>query len=416
MHSNIIEENGKKSNANLDIRLQNQLLEKEEALLKSANLEGIAPVEAWTAIGTNNQLAYATHGFFRYFGKFPPPIATHLITKYTNPGDLVCDPMCGSGTSGVESILLNRQALLNDVNPLSCLLADVKTRSLEEENMREAIERIENRYVPLTEEEYNFSPIGLRNASHWFLPETTKSLRGIKKLIDEESNEHIRNFLNVAFAGTVRRVSRATTQQGRLFLDVDTAVENALPFFVKRAQKGLKGIVELPKTENLPTITSFNLVEGIPEKYQNMADLLILHPPYFNSYKYSSINSLELAWLGMNYHEVRKNEVKEFFKVGKPENSERYVEDMLQVLNNVSNILKPGKILALMIGDTIMKGQHIRVTREIIDRLDKELFDVELIALRVPKYTEAAWVASQRRKSNDIGITLYDYIVLLRRL
>lgn len=416
MHNNIIEENGMKRNTNLDIRLQDQLLENEEALLKSANLEDVAPVEAWTAIGTNNQLAYATHGFFRYFGKFPPPIATHLITKYTNPGDLVCDPMCGSGTSGVESLLLNRNALLNDVNPLSCLLADVKTRKLEEDKMRESVRRIESQYVPLTEDEYNFSPIGLRNASHWFLPETTNSLRGIKKLIDEETNEHLRNFLNVAFAGTVRRVSRATTQQGRLFLDVETAVENALPFFVKRAQKGIEGILELPETKKLPIITSFNLVESVPDKYNNMAELLILHPPYFNSYKYSSINSLELAWLGMNYHEVRKNEVKEFFKVGKPENAERYVEDMLNVINNASNILKQGKILALMIGDTIMKGQHLRVTREIIDRLDKELFKVELIALRVPKYTEAAWVASQRRKANDIGITLYDYIVLLRRL
>ena len=416
MHNNIIEENGKKSSTNLDIRLQSQLLENEEALLKSANLDGIAPVEAWTAIGTNHQLAYATHGFFRYFGKFPPPIATHLITKYTSPGDLVCDPMCGSGTSGVESLLLNRNALLNDVSPLSCLLADVKTRKLEEEQVTEAVRRIESQYVPLTEEEYDFSPIGLKNASHWFLPETTNSLRGIKKLIEEETNEHIRNFLNVVFAGTVRRVSRATTQQGRLFLDVETAVENALPFFVKRAQKGIKGILELPKSENLPTITSFNLVEGVPDQYHNMAELLILHPPYFNSYKYSSINSLELAWLGMNYHEVRKNEVKEFFKVGKPENAERYVQDMLNVINNVSSILKPGKILALMIGDTIMKGQHIRVTREIIDRLDKNLFNVELIALRVPKYTEAAWVASQRRKANDIGITLYDYIVLLRRI
>ena len=416
MQNQTLNKESVKIDTKLEVRTYEHLYDNELELITSAKLDNIAPIEAWTAIGTNNQLAYATHGAFRYFGKFPPPIATHLIIKYTFPGDTVCDPMCGSGTTGVETVLLNRKAILNDINPLSCLLADVKTRKLSDTKMREAVKRIKREYIPLSEIEYDFNPVGLKNTDHWFLPETKKSLRGIKKLIDDETDNHIKNFLFVAYAATVRRVSKATTQQGRLFLDVDTAVNNALPFFLKRVEIIIKGINQLPNNTYLPEITSFNLLEKIPKKFYNIADLLIVHPPYFNLYKFSSINSLELSWLGINYNEIRKKEIKEFFKVGKPENVTRYVDDMVEVINNVAKILKPNSPLALMIGDTIMKGKHITVTKKILDKIDKTKFNVELISLRTPKYTEASWVASQRRKSNNVGITLYDFIVVIRSL
>ena len=84
-------------------------------------------------------------------------------------------------------------------------------------------------------------------------------------------------------------------------------------------------------------------------------------------------------------------------------------------LNNALTLLQHGGVLGLMIGDTIMKGQHIQVTKMLLDKLDSEKYTIETIALRVPKYTEATWVASQRRKSNDVGITLYDYLIMIRK-
>ena len=40
-----------------------------------------------------------------------PDIAAHAITTYTDPGDLVVDPMCGIGTTLVEAMHLGRRAL-----------------------------------------------------------------------------------------------------------------------------------------------------------------------------------------------------------------------------------------------------------------------------------------------------------------
>ncbi|MFD6463792.1 TRM11 family SAM-dependent methyltransferase, partial [Streptomyces roseolus] len=43
--------------------------------------------------------------------KMLPAVAAHAITHYTRPGDLVLDPMCGTGTTLVEALHLGRRAV-----------------------------------------------------------------------------------------------------------------------------------------------------------------------------------------------------------------------------------------------------------------------------------------------------------------
>ena len=396
------------------IRNQDELIEHEKKLIEKSGLDKFASVETWTALGTNQQLAYGTHGLFRYFGKFPPPIATYMISQFTKKGDLVIDPMCGSGTTAVEAGIMDRKCVVNDLNPLSILLSRVKTTKISENILREKLEYFKNNYKPLSIGEYNFIPVALRDPDHWFLHETSDSLRGIKFLIEQEKDETIKDYLNIVFASTIRRVSRATTQQGRLFLDVATALEDAFPTFEKRFEIGIKGLADIPDINDIEYY-NVDLKELSALDYKEKAQLVILHPPYFNSYKYSSVNSLEMGWLGFNRNEYNKKEVREFFKIGKPENYEKYVDDMIIALNNALDMLKKGGVLGLMIGDTMMKGTYIQVTKSLLERLDLNKYEISKVAIRVPKYTEATWVASQRRNSDNIGITLSDYIVVIRK-
>ena len=399
--------------ASLQIRGSETLTDNEKQLLFASKLAKFAPVEVWTAMGTNKQLAYGTHGLFRYFGKFPPPIAAHLIAACTSKGGVVLDPMCGSGTTGVEAVLAGRKCILNDVNPLSVLLSKVKTRHLDRRALFEEFGRILETYRPMTEDEDDFRPQGLRDIGHWFLPETCDSLRGLKCRIESIENPDIRDFFRVCFASIVRRVSRATTQQGRLFLDAETAEKDALPFFVRRTQQAMEAVAQLPAAAPSPDIRSFDLRDGIPPDLRKVADLVICHPPYFNAYKYSSINSLELAWLGDNHRQIAKSEVREFFKVGKEENAKVYVDDMERTLRHLRQALADRGCLALMIGDTVIHGNYLPVTHDLAERV-RDIFDVERVVLRAPKYTEASWAASQRREGGKVGITLYDFILLLK--
>lgn len=59
--------------------------------------------------------SWATHrGDYR--GNWAPQIPRALILKYTKPGDVVLDPMAGSGTTCIEALLLGRNCIATDIN------------------------------------------------------------------------------------------------------------------------------------------------------------------------------------------------------------------------------------------------------------------------------------------------------------
>lgn len=60
-------------------------IDKYEALLPSVRKDDTKSesydVNWWEIDQTISQLAYLTHDFFRYYGKFPPTIVSYLIKK-----------------------------------------------------------------------------------------------------------------------------------------------------------------------------------------------------------------------------------------------------------------------------------------------------------------------------------------------
>jgi tRNA G10 N-methylase Trm11 len=56
-------------------------------------------------------------------GKMLPHLAAQAISSFTAPGDLVFDPMCGSGTTLVEAMHLGREAIGIDIEPRFAALA-----------------------------------------------------------------------------------------------------------------------------------------------------------------------------------------------------------------------------------------------------------------------------------------------------
>jgi SAM-dependent methyltransferase len=59
--------------------------------------------------------------------KMLPAIARHAITAYSQPGDLVLDPMCGIGTTLVEAVHLGRDAVGVELEPRWAELARANT-------------------------------------------------------------------------------------------------------------------------------------------------------------------------------------------------------------------------------------------------------------------------------------------------
>jgi 16S rRNA G966 N2-methylase RsmD/predicted RNA-binding Zn-ribbon protein involved in translation (DUF1610 family) len=67
-----------------------------------------------------NTYVYDAH---TYHTKVPPEGIAKLIEYYTTPGQIVLDPFCGSGMTGVAAGNLGRRALLSDLSPAATFIA-----------------------------------------------------------------------------------------------------------------------------------------------------------------------------------------------------------------------------------------------------------------------------------------------------
>ncbi len=67
-----------------------------------------------------NTYVYDAH---TYHTKVPPQGIEGMIEYYTRPGDVVLDPFCGSGMTGVAAIQKGRKALLSDLSPAAVFIA-----------------------------------------------------------------------------------------------------------------------------------------------------------------------------------------------------------------------------------------------------------------------------------------------------
>ena len=78
-----------------------------------------APYEHEISAGKNTYV-YDAH---TYHTKVPPQGICSLIEHYTRPGDVVLDPFCGSGMTGVAATSLGRKVLLSDLSPAAVFIA-----------------------------------------------------------------------------------------------------------------------------------------------------------------------------------------------------------------------------------------------------------------------------------------------------
>jgi hypothetical protein len=67
--------------------------------------------------------ASALYNAHSYHTKVPPAAIAAYIEHYTNPGDIVLDPFCGSGMTGVAALHAGRNALLSDLSPAAVHIA-----------------------------------------------------------------------------------------------------------------------------------------------------------------------------------------------------------------------------------------------------------------------------------------------------
>ena len=148
------------------------------------------------------------HGLHAFGAKLPPQLTRWAIERYSLPGDLVCDPMAGSGTTLVEAITLGRRAIGCDLDPLACLIAAAKATPLDIEalaecNMRLNLRLMRSRRVPGSRAK-QWQRVTLPSKERWFSGAVVSDLCAIKAAIaGTEAPAPVRRLWHAVFSSLI---------------------------------------------------------------------------------------------------------------------------------------------------------------------------------------------------------------------
>jgi DNA modification methylase len=95
-------------------------------------------------LGKKSSKIYMAH---TYHTKVPPESIIPLLEHYTKPGDIILDPFCGSGMTGVAVHMLNanhpdkepRYAIISDLSPFATFLSHQMTHAINETRFKKTM-------------------------------------------------------------------------------------------------------------------------------------------------------------------------------------------------------------------------------------------------------------------------------------
>jgi DNA modification methylase len=407
---------------------------KEEQLIARFGIvEGELAYSTLDVNETIKELAYLTHSFFRYYGKFPSKLASHFLAKYASANSILLDNYVGSGTSLVEASLLGLPSYGIDINPLAVLASNVKTyrydlKSLRKDwsNLLEEIDRL--KHSPDFNIETHLP--SWNSLDKWFSADAQLELAIIRAAISDSdfSSKENYHFFILGFSSIVRRVSRAYDGEVRPHINPKKSSRSPISAFVKKVTEMISLAEAFSLTVKQPTSsrtfldTNLNIKNNTEIAKANI-NLVLSHPPYLNCFDYIPVFSLELAWMegvkdfwqGLTLKDIKSMESRSW-----PATNESilygYFEDLMKSYKQVYEIMAPGGICGIVIGDSTIRGELIRVHR-IVANIAKEIgYEIVEIIYRSTHYGTGKYAYSHRADYHDNGRSgKKDGIIVLRK-
>lgn len=271
---------------------------------------------------------YATHGLHAFAAKCPPQLAHFAVERYSKGGDKVLDPMVGSGTTLVESRLLGRNAIGYDIDPLSVLIARVKSRPLSDDDIENAYTLVRDRYL----EDFKLwlrddvllaqgRPIAVpdfHNRDYWFNKDVAAALTLLAHHISvAELENELRDFLWVAFSSII--LSRTSVANARDITHsrhhhyVHAKPPNVTAKFEQRIQLMRRHMEEFWRLHRDVPDTIIQAEVGDARSLPLNAaeiDLIFTSPPYATALDYPRAHYLAIPWMkavvGLDFEDYMK--------------------------------------------------------------------------------------------------------------
>lgn len=361
------------------------------------------------------------HSLHRFQGNFIPQIPSYLIRLLSRKSDLVLDPFCGSGTTGVEALALGRRAWQSDLNRACILIAVGKLAAVRGANVQKDLQKILQEllwYASLTRggEERGDAE---RNPElrHWIHEDTLAQLESIWNLIERTPDPNTRDVLEMLFTdilfacastgqsltsgGKTRRhhwgwIADNVKPKGRQHW------HDAFKLFRDRLIHALDVISTLrPIISEAPVIKREDIrFLTVPDE---IVDLVVTSPPYLGMIDYALANRLTYLWFNWPLTEDRDLEIGARYRRNRLNAEEEYFESIRTSCEQIARVLRPRGYCAIVIGAS---RKFPTATEKVLQIFGQYLRPVWGPIQRNP---------SRRRVAERRGTEFYESVCVFRR-
>jgi 16S rRNA G966 N2-methylase RsmD len=326
-----------------------------------------------------------THGFHSYAGRMHPSTARLAIARFSQPGQDVLDPFCGSGTVLVEAMAAGRRAKGSDASPLAVIIAQVRSSTLGPEGRQRLVE--DARQIAETAAERARKrqrpeiPSWARRESDRFFPHVAFELYGLRALIGETKEDDVGRALRACLSSILVKFMRGSDEAEA------RRIGRGVPshFFAGRAEELARGLEALerrtPAGTPVPQIRVADARDlgawgarrlcrrrtvaggdGNPSRVpisdglaDNKFDLILSSPPYAGTYDYAEHHDVRFLWLGLPRDNLDRVQVGARDE-GLGSAVQRWRHDRQRWLSEMARVARRGAAIILQVGDGVVAG------------------------------------------------------------
>jgi len=307
--------------------------------------------EYWTS---GQRQAHSLHEI-SYRACYKPQLPRFFIERLTTQGDSVYDPFMGRGTTQLESWLMGRKPLGNDINPLSEVLLEPR---LNPPSIELIEERLDNLDLSKAKEEYP-------ELLAFYHEDTLTQIIALKEyLLDrEESGEmdnvdkwirmvainrltgHSNGFFSVYTLPPNQAVSIRSQRRINERRSQTPESKDIVPRIVRKSKSLLrkwKGLNLNQRGQDLESILTTSDARNAEAIKSESAQLVVTSPPFLDIVNYQEDNWLRCWFIGIDSSTIEISQLKKI---------QDWQNAMTEVLMDLHRIVKPGGYVAFEVGE-----------------------------------------------------------------
>ena len=381
-----------------------------------------------------------------YAASFGEDFARELVRENTDEGSVVLDPFVGAGTTVLESVLSNRDAIGIDIDPIACRISRVLISRIDVPHLVTATQDLKDKlrkFESLLDSDSSvYRELGPGSAfelgstefcvpsipaiAYWFAPSHMVTLSTIRQEVAREGSQLVRQAFEIAISSCIIRKWPNTLSYA---MDIDHSrphrphVLEAQPIsdqfaLFYRVLDRVKDTIVAIQTILQTVESSGEIIEGdsIHELSSFESDsigFVLTSPPYLNAIDYPRAHKFSQWWLSPDSTPLSRSEymglrlsdsnstenycsspddvlyefLAPFHDMPIYRNICGYIADLIKVINQLHRVVKVGAKVVLVVANNVSGGKVLPVSAIIEELLRRQGFSSVDVTRRLIKNT-----------------------------